>query len=93
MQILYFNSFLRNLKKLPSERRIQIETTITRLISYLEDKTQMPVGMGLKKLARGNFWEIRVGLAIRIIFTIESGALSFVFVGSHDEIKRYLTHT
>lgn len=89
MQILYFNSFLRLFKELSVQQQNKIKKTISNFISCLEKKTRIPQGIGLKKLTK-DFWEIRVGLDLRVIFVIEPNTLSFVFVGSHDEIKRYL---
>ena len=89
MQILYFNSFLRLFKELSLQQQKKINNVISNFISCLEKKTQIPHGIGLKKLTK-DFWEIRVGLDLRVLFTIELDTLSFVFVGSHDEIKRYL---
>lgn len=90
MRILYFNSFLKNLKSLPYQKRLKIENSIKTFVSCLENKAQIPLGFGLKKLAKGNLWEIRTGLGLRIVFTIKSAILSFVFVGKHNEVKRYL---
>ena len=89
MKILYFNSFLRNFKDLPIDKRSEIERIITHLITCLEGKIQPSKGLGLKKL-KEDFWEIRLGLDLRIVFTIEPGTLNLLFVGSHDKIKRYL---
>lgn len=90
VQILYFNSFLRLFKKLPTQQQNKIKKIISNFISCLQKKTHMPLkGIGLKKLTK-DFWEIRVGLDLRVLFTIEQDTLSFVFVGTHDEIKRYL---
>ncbi len=45
--------------------------------------------MGLKNL-RENYWEIRVNVKDRIIFTLEKDKVAFIIVGNHDEIKKFL---
>lgn len=89
MRIVYFNSFLRIFKKLPIQQQNNIGNAISGLVLCLEKKTQIPSCFDLKKLAK-DFREIRIGLDLRILFTIEQDTINFVFVGSHDEIKRYL---
>ena len=59
-----------------------------RLIDLL-GQSQLPSGFGFKRL-RGALWEFRAGLADRVLFDLESGSVTFVLVGNHDEIHRYL---
>jgi mRNA-degrading endonuclease YafQ of YafQ-DinJ toxin-antitoxin module len=47
-------------------------------------------GLGLRKLHGSGIWEARVGLGLRVVFALETGLLTLVRVGSHDEIRRYL---
>jgi mRNA-degrading endonuclease YafQ of YafQ-DinJ toxin-antitoxin module len=46
-------------------------------------------GLGIRRLT-GNFFEIRVGLDIRLIFQNRAESLLFLKVGSHDEIQKFL---
>lgn len=45
--------------------------------------------MGLK-IIRKNFWEIRKGLKLRILFRWRAEHVEFVLAGTHDDIKKYL---
>ena len=46
-------------------------------------------GLGIRRLT-GNFFEIRVGLDLRLIFQNRAGSLLFLMAGSHDEIQKFL---
>ncbi len=46
--------------------------------------------LGIRKLHRSGIWEARVGLGLRLVFTLEPDLLTLVRVGTHDEIQRYL---
>jgi hypothetical protein len=46
-------------------------------------------GANVRVLSRGAY-EIRVGLALRIVFLPVGGELRCDFIGTHAEIKRYL---
>ncbi|MBI3312134.1 MAG: hypothetical protein HYZ88_01230 [Candidatus Omnitrophica bacterium] len=88
MQYGRTSSFDRTLRKLSSSDRSAVEQSIARLV-HAFDANQLPEGLGLKKL-RKTTWEIRAGLAIRILFRLEGSFVVFVIVGTHDEIRRYL---
>jgi mRNA-degrading endonuclease YafQ of YafQ-DinJ toxin-antitoxin module len=47
-------------------------------------------GLGMRRLHVSGIWEARVGLGLRMVFTLETDLLTLVRVGSHDEIRRYL---
>lgn len=47
-------------------------------------------GLGLRKIHPTGVWEARVGLGLRLVFTVGAGTLTLVRAGSHDEIRRYL---
>jgi len=46
-------------------------------------------GAGLRKL-RDDWYEIRVGLKLRLVFENSPEALIFEFLGDHDDVKRFL---
>lgn len=46
-------------------------------------------GLGIRKLT-GSFFEIRVGLDIRLIFQNRAECLLFVMAGNHDEVQKFL---
>ena len=47
-------------------------------------------GLGVRKLHTSGIWEARVGLGLRMVFTLANEMLTLVRVGTHDEIRRYL---
>ena len=88
MRFRYFASFDRSFKKLSPERRLKVAEAIEVFLDFCETGIR-PSGLGLKKLHK-DFWEIRDGLYTRVIFLLEKECVSFVLVGSHDEIRRFL---
>lgn len=84
------SSFDRTYRKLSSQDQATVEQALTRLIRALESGERAE-GLGLKKLER-DFWEIRAGLSIQILFKLQKGLVIFVIVGTHDAIRRYLRH-
>ncbi len=46
-------------------------------------------GLGLKHL-KGSFWEVRIDIRDRIIFTLEKDMVSFIVTGNHDEVIKFL---
>ncbi|MBN2097214.1 MAG: hypothetical protein JW714_01915 [Candidatus Omnitrophica bacterium] len=88
MRYSYKPSFLKTLKKLTPTAKSSVKEAIKELVIFFETGTR-PGGLGLKKL-RGQFWEIRAGLKIRIIFCLSDDIVEFIIVGTHDQIKQYL---
>jgi hypothetical protein len=48
------------------------------------------MGLGFRKLLPSGLWELRVGLSLRTLFKLEKEQATFVFVGNHDEVQRFL---
>jgi hypothetical protein len=46
-------------------------------------------GTGMRAL-RADVYECRLNLRVRLVFTLEPGALYFHFMGNHDEVNRFL---
>jgi mRNA-degrading endonuclease RelE of RelBE toxin-antitoxin system len=84
----YKPSFDRTFKKLRPDAKKRVTRALTLLIDFFETG-QRTSGLGLKQL-RGSFWEIRVDIKIRVIFTFEGDTVSFIVVGTHDDITRFL---
>jgi mRNA-degrading endonuclease YafQ of YafQ-DinJ toxin-antitoxin module len=47
-------------------------------------------GLGIRKLHRSGIWEARIGLGLRLVFTVERDLCTFVRVGTHKDVQRYL---
>ena len=82
-------SFDRSVKSLPPEIKQETKKLCLPLIDVLYGERKLSAGMGLKNL-RKNFWEIRKGLKLRILFRCQSDRVEFVLAETHEEIKRYL---
>ena len=82
-------SFDRSVKSLPHEIQQEVKELCITLINSLSGERELSLGMGLKNL-RKNFWEIRKGLKLRILFRWRADHVEFVLAGSHEDIKRYL---
>ena len=89
MKYEFKSSFDRSVKSLPSEKKQEVKELCIALIDVLSGEQELSVGLGLKNL-RKNFWEIRKGLKLRILFRWRSDHVEFVLAGTHEEIKRYL---
>ena len=48
-------------------------------------------GLGLRKLHPAGLWEVRAGLSLRAIFQMDRDQAVFLFLGNHDEVKRFLS--
>jgi len=85
----YFKpSFSRLFKKLAHLQQAQVLAAIEALKTVLESNIRIE-GLGLKRLGN-DFWEIRASLRERILFTFGKETITFVMIGNHDEIRRYL---
>ena len=89
MKYEFKSSFDRSVKSLPSDKKQEVKELCIALIDVLSGEQELLVGLGLKNL-RKNFWEIRKGLKLRILFRWRSDHVEFVLAGTHEEIKRYL---
>ncbi|MFH0807679.1 MAG: hypothetical protein V2A57_04615 [Elusimicrobiota bacterium] len=89
MQVIYLKSFTRTFDSLTYQEQLKTTDTIEELLNTLGRKIQPTRGLGIKKIGK-NLWEARADIRIRILFTILHDTISFVFAGSHDEIRRYL---
>ncbi len=86
--VRYLHSFDKSLLPLRPGDRAQVKAAVQRLLEYFGGRPK-PIGLGLRKLRRP-YWEIRASLDQRVLFMLEGDIASFVVVGSHDGIKRFL---
>ena len=89
MRIGLTERFQVGMRGLSSEQRSGVLDAILSLPEAL-GRPHAHAGLGIRKLHASGIWEARVGLGLRIVFTLAEGALTLVFVGSHDEVKRFL---
>ena len=89
MKVRYLNSFVRTFDSLTTQDRAKTTRIISDLLNFLEKKIRPSGGIGLKKL-RENLWEVRIDIKTRVLFTLNPDLITFVFIGNHDEIRKYL---
>ena len=65
-----------------------VDHALVQLIAYLETR-QASVGLGVKKLAPGVF-EVRAGLALRMVYVEEESHVVLALLGHHDDVHRFL---
>lgn len=84
----YKASFDRTFRKLDPVQKITVSLAIERFLVGL-DAGKMPSGLGLKHL-RGDLWEIRADIRLRVAFRMRPGRIEFGLTGTHDRIRRFL---
>ena len=89
MRFEFKPSFEDSLKSLAIEDKQEIKQVALKLIGILSQDRFIHQGIGLKKL-RGDYWEVRRGLKMRIILRWHKDLVEFILAGSHDDIRRYL---
>lgn len=82
-------SFDKSFRSLPSKTKQEVKELCVHLIDVLSGECALSKGLGLKNL-RKNFWEIRKGLKLRILFRWQADHVEFVLAGTHDDIKNFL---
>lgn len=90
MQVYYTPAFLRLLKKLDPHMRTGVKAAVSKVIDLYETG-QKSVGLGINRL-RGDLWEARSGLKIRVVYSLSEDELRFLLAGSHDDLKNFLNH-
>ena len=81
-------SFRARVRAYPNETRGKIG----RALQHLERDFGQPhrhQGLGIHKLT-GSFFELRVGLDIRLVFQNRADCLLFVKAGNHAEVQQFL---
>jgi len=81
--------FARLFKHLPDDRKKKIKDAVIFLSECLEQGKTPPPGVGLKLIHRP-YWEIRSTLSDRILFSWTGDIIEWLYVGSHDDIKKAL---
>jgi hypothetical protein len=82
-------TFLRILQSLPESRKSKVKEAMSHLVGCLESRKPPPASLGLKLLRRP-YWEIRSTLADRIFFAWTGDLIEWLYIGSHDDIQRFL---
>ena len=88
MRLNYLESYDRLFNKLTSPQQENAIKAVDALIEFIKTGKK-PEGLGLKKV-RSDYWEIRLSVKNKIIFEFKSDIINFTFVGSHNEVKKFL---
>jgi mRNA-degrading endonuclease YafQ of YafQ-DinJ toxin-antitoxin module len=89
MRVALAEGFQRDVRALSDAHRQTVFEVILALPRAIGDP-HLHAGLGIRKLHASGIWEARVGLGLRMVFTLETNQLTLVRVGSHDEVRRYL---
>lgn len=89
MRFEFKPSFDKSVKRFYGKEKDEIKKTAIQAIDILSQAKVAYKGIGLKRLT-GNFWEVRKGIVVRILFRWEGDLVEFVLAGDHDDVKRYL---
>lgn len=81
-------SFLKRVRDYPKETRGKIGQAL-QLVEKDFGHPHRHRGLGIRKLT-GDFFEIRVGLDIRLVFQNRAECLLFVMAGNHGEVQKFL---
>lgn len=65
-----------------------VDAALRQLQTYLQAGSA-PVGLGLKRLHRRTY-EVRAGLALRLVYVVEGNTVYVALLGRHDEVQRFL---
>lgn len=79
---------LAQLRALPKAERVKIGAILNRLRTSF-GRPHEHRGLGVRSLGAG-VYECRHGLALRLVFQVEAGTLYVHFMGTHDEVRRFL---
>ena len=89
MRFEFKPSFDRSIKSLAPTEKADVKEAASQLIDVLSKDRQIHQGLGFKRLT-GNFWEVRKGIKVRILFRWTGDLIEFVLAGNHDDVKRFL---
>ena len=93
MRFEYAARFPRSVRRIPFHDQRRAAEAIEQIIGYYETR-QAPEGLGLKKLfskeGLGAVFEARVSLSSRLLFTAKQEVVTFLMVGDHDEVRRFI---
>jgi len=89
LNIVLRDSFLRASRRLTKDERSALMQIFVDLRADLADPARH-TGLGLRKLNPHPVWEARLGLKMRAVFRLEDDQVIFVFLGTHDEVQRFL---
>lgn len=89
MRVSLTERFQRDVAGLAKPQRAAVFEALLGLPSALSEPHRH-AGLGVRKVHVSGVWEARIGLSLRLIFTLKDDTATLVRVGDHDDIKRFL---
>lgn len=89
MRFEFKPSFGKSLKAYHKPEQEEIKDATRNTIEMFSSGKTITPGAGLKLLRR-NYWEVRKGLKVRILFRWQGDLIEFILAGDHNDIKRFL---
>jgi len=89
MRFEFKSSFDRSIKSLTDSEKADVKEVASKMIDILSMDRQIHQGIGLKRL-RADFWEVRKGIKVRILFRWTGDLVEFVLAGNHEDVSRFL---
>lgn len=92
MQFIYKSRYLKRFDRMPSDAQRLVLETDRQIRAYYATR-HAPYGLRIKLLyttAQEKIFEARVSESLRILWAERGELVSFVLLGLHDEVKRYL---
>ncbi|NNN05441.1 MAG: hypothetical protein HKL90_06035 [Elusimicrobia bacterium] len=90
LQFAFSSGFGKSLKGLQPREKVAVQRRVDSFMLAM-DVRQVPAGFGLKKLG-DVLWEFLTDLPIRVVFRWDKGLITFLFLGNHNEVRRFLSH-
>lgn len=89
MRVSFAPPFLKQLGKLDHQAKESAKEAAGKVIDFYERGVKSP-GLGLKRL-RGDIWEARAGLKIRVLYLLKDDGVRFLLTGTHDQVRQFLS--
>ncbi len=81
--------FERQLRQLPLETQVDVLLVCIQIPAVFAFPKRH-TGFGLRKVHPKGYWEVRVGLGLRVVVHIEKNQGILKMVGNHDDVRRFL---
>jgi mRNA-degrading endonuclease RelE of RelBE toxin-antitoxin system len=88
VRVTFTQAFLKQLGKLDPQVKASAKEAARNVIDFY-DRRAKAQGLGVKRL-RGDIWEARAGLRIRVLYLLSGDELKFLIAGTHEDVKRFL---
>ena len=88
MRYAYQPSFLETTSRLSQGQSAKLLKAIQKFQLAIENQ-QWSQGLGMTHL-RGDYFEFRVGLRVRVVYRRAEALVQYVLYGSHDDVKRFV---